>query len=180
MAESEAAYAKETAAYAKVIARAWSDPDFKAQLLADPNTALAAMNAPVPNLTIRVVENTDQVTYLVVPLRSAETGHSDEALEKAAEQCFCMRPDAKVVARAWADPAFKAQLLADPHAALAAMGVPVTPGITVKVLEATEQVVYFILPVYPTPTQLSDDVLQTAAAGHVCHWIVNTGPQPHH
>ena len=180
MANGEATYAEQTAAYARVIARAWSDLDFKAHLLADPRTALAAMNAPAPDLTIRVVENSDRVTYLVLPLRSAETGPSDEALEKAAEQCFCMRPDARVVARAWSDAAFKAQLLADANAAFASMGMPVTPGITVRVLEGTDTVVFFILPVCPTQTQLSDEVLQTAAAGHVCHWIVNTGPQPHH
>jgi hypothetical protein len=84
MAESETAYAKETAAYAKVIARAWSDPAFKAQLLADPCAALAAMDAPVPNVAVKVVENTDTLMYLILPPRPAETGLSQEALEKAA------------------------------------------------------------------------------------------------
>jgi hypothetical protein len=125
MAESEAAYAKETAAYASVIARAWSDRAFKARLLADPRAALEEADAPVPNVTVNAVENTDKLTHLNLPPRPAETRLSHEGLEKAAGECFCERPHAKVVARAWSDRAFKARLLADPHAALAEAGEPV-------------------------------------------------------
>src|SRR5262245_52546609 len=120
MAESEAAYAKETAAYAKVIARAWDDAAFKAQLLANPRAALAAMEAPVPaEVRIEVVENADQIIFLDLPPYPGQTELSDEALAKAAAECSCRRPDAEVVVRAWKDPTFKALLLVDANAALA-------------------------------------------------------------
>jgi hypothetical protein len=35
-------------AYGRVLAKAWSDPSFKAQLLADPPTALATLGITVP------------------------------------------------------------------------------------------------------------------------------------
>ena len=57
---------------------------------------------------------------------------------------------AKVVACAWRDAAFKAQLLADPEAVLLAAGVPVPPGLTVTVVEGSVskvEMAIFILPV---------------------------------
>jgi hypothetical protein len=85
---------------------------------------------------------------------------------------------AKVIARAWQEPAFKALLLADAAAALAAAGHPVPAGMTVKVVEGTAKVLYFILPLAPTRTELVDEVLEKAATGTVCRHIVNVGPQP--
>jgi hypothetical protein len=75
----------DTTAYAKVVARAWSDPAFKARLLADANAALAAAGASMPpGMTVKVVENTDKLVHLVLPLRPADTELSQEALEKVA------------------------------------------------------------------------------------------------
>ena len=71
--------------YAKVVARAWSDPAFKAQLLADPNAVLVAAGASVPpGVKIRVVENTDTLVHLVLPPRPADGELSDAALERVA------------------------------------------------------------------------------------------------
>jgi hypothetical protein len=77
------------AGYAKVVARAWSDPAFKRQLLADPIAALAAMDIAVPaGVTVKMVEDTDQVRNLILPPPPAGTGLSDEALEKAAVEAL--------------------------------------------------------------------------------------------
>ena len=58
----------------------------------------------------------------------------------------------KVVAKAWTDPAFKAQLLADPRATLAAAGLAIPPDVTVKVVENTDKLVHLALNAYrPTP-----------------------------
>jgi hypothetical protein len=73
--------------------------------------------------------------------------------------------NAKVVGRAWSDPAFKAQLLADPNATLAAMGAPVPPGVAVKVVENTDQLVHLVLPPRPADTELPFETLQKVAAG---------------
>ncbi len=55
-----------------------------------------------------------------------------------------------MLAKAWSDPSFKAQLLADPPAALAALGITVPPGMKVKVLEDTDSLTHFVLRAPPS------------------------------
>ena len=51
---------------ARVVARAWVDPDFKARLLADGTAAIAELGIAGPEGNVRVVENTPEVHNLVV------------------------------------------------------------------------------------------------------------------
>jgi hypothetical protein len=73
-----------SALYPKIIAKAWSDPAYKARLLADPRAALAEAGVSVPaGKAVRVVENTDRLVHLVLPQRP--TGELSEAdLDNAA------------------------------------------------------------------------------------------------
>ena len=72
--------------YAKIIARAWADEEFKQRLLGDPSTVLKENGIDIPaGMTVRFVER--QETEILVPLppqppESAEL--SDEDLEKVA------------------------------------------------------------------------------------------------
>ncbi len=70
----------------KAIARAWSDPEFKAKLLSDPSTALAEAGIEVPAGTeVKVVENTADIQHLVLPAAPTEAREmSVEELEKLA------------------------------------------------------------------------------------------------
>lgn len=52
---------------------------------------------------------------------------------------------ARVVARAWTDPAFKLRLLEDPRAALAEVGYPVASGAVLSVVENTEAVHHLVV-----------------------------------
>ena len=70
----------------------------------------------------------------------------------------------RVLAKAWSDSSFKAQLLADPPAALAALGVAVPAGVTVKVLEDTDSLIHLVL--RPPPTgELSTAELRKVVGG---------------
>ncbi len=71
---------------AQVIARAWSDPDFKAQLLRDPKTVLAGYGVDVPaGLNLRIVENTADTFHMVLPATPSQAGDlSDEDLQSLA------------------------------------------------------------------------------------------------
>ena len=80
----------------------------------------------------------------------------------------------RAVMRAWSDPAFKAELLADPHAALAAVGVSVPPGVTMKIVENTDTLMHLVLPAKPTGGELSEQALEKVVAGSAC----GTGPIP--
>ena len=73
------------ASYGKVIAKAWSDAAFKARLLHDPHAALSEAGVEVPaGITVKVVENTSDTMYLVLPQRPPEGELTEEALDKVA------------------------------------------------------------------------------------------------
>ncbi len=77
---------------------------------------------------------------------------------------------AKAIARAWADEAYKAKLLADPHSALAEAGVEIPEGVTVKIVENTADIVHLVLPAMPANAgELSADELDKVAGGVFNH-----------
>jgi len=71
---------------------------------------------------------------------------------------------AKIVAKAWRDPVFKAELIANPAAALKAEGIDVPAGMTVTVVENTDKQFHLVLPPVPTD-ELSDEALDAVAGG---------------
>jgi len=79
----------------------------------------------------------------------------------------------KIVAKAWRDPAFKAELIANPAAALKAEGIDVPAGMTVTVVENTDKQFHLVLPPVPTD-ELSDEALDAVAGGScMCSWVFN-------
>jgi hypothetical protein len=70
----------------------------------------------------------------------------------------------QIVARAWQDEGFKRRLLAEPVAVLKDHGIAAPAGVQVKVVENTDQVRYFTLPVKPRG-ELADKDLELAAGG---------------
>ena len=70
--------------YGRIVARAWQDEAFKGRLLAEPREALAEMGVEVPaGHEVRVVEDTERVTHLVIPPSSGEE-LSEEQLDQVA------------------------------------------------------------------------------------------------
>jgi len=54
--------------YAKLIAKAWSDESFKEKLLSDPRAVLEAEGISVPpGVEVNVLEQTDNVGFIVIP-----------------------------------------------------------------------------------------------------------------
>ena len=72
----------------------------------------------------------------------------------------------QIIAKCWADEAFKKKLLADPAATLKAEGAEVPAGLTVKAVENTDQVFHLVIPA--KPTDLSDEDLDKVAGGFNC------------
>ncbi len=67
----------------KVIAKAWSDPKFKQQLLTNPSDALHALGIEIPHGTkVTVCENTEKEIFLVLPQKPASM--TEEQLESIA------------------------------------------------------------------------------------------------
>jgi len=71
---------------------------------------------------------------------------------------------ARVVAQARSDDGFKARLLADPRAVLTAAGVPLQPGVAVKIVEDTDTLMHIVLPARPAG-QLSEEQLAQMSGG---------------
>lgn len=75
----------DAAAIGRVIAKAWSDDDYKARLLADPTSVLTEAGVDLEDgVEVRAVEDTAQVRHLVIPLAPAEGELSEDALEQVA------------------------------------------------------------------------------------------------
>ena len=69
-----------------------------------------------------------------------------------------------VITRAGADPAFRAELLADPRAAIKkAYGVELPPSLELRVVEETPSVFYLVLPLQSE--ELTDEQLAAVAGG---------------
>ncbi len=71
---------------------------------------------------------------------------------------------AKIIAKAWRDPVFKAELIANPAAALKAEGINVPAGMTVTVVENTDKQFHLVLPLVPSG-ELSDEALDGVSGG---------------
>jgi hypothetical protein len=71
----------------------------------------------------------------------------------------------QIVAKAWADPKFKQRLVSNPSSVLKEHGVTVPAGVTVKVIENTDNVVHLTLPVQPSGELSDDELAEVAAAG---------------
>jgi len=67
-------------AYGKLVAKAWSDDEFKAQLLSDPMKVFKENSMEVPvGIEVRIVENTADTMHFILPPRSSDE-LTDEAL----------------------------------------------------------------------------------------------------
>lgn len=72
---------------------------------------------------------------------------------------------ARIIAKAWADEAFKAKLIADPVATFRAEGVPVPDGVTFSVVEDTVSHVHIVLPPKPPEGEISEEALGGTTGG---------------
>ena len=69
----------------------------------------------------------------------------------------------QLIAKCWADEAFKRKLLADPAAMLTAEGIESPAGVSIRAVEDTDTVFHLVIPA--KPTDLSDEDLEKVAAG---------------
>jgi hypothetical protein len=73
------------AAWQQLVARTWADPSLKAKLLADPAGVLKANGLTVPaGVTVNVLENTDRLLNLVLPVKPVPEELSDAELQHVA------------------------------------------------------------------------------------------------
>jgi nitrile hydratase len=130
---------------ARVVAKAWCDPEYKQRLLMDAPAAideLAYLGKATGHL--KVVENTDQLHNLVV-----------------CTLCSCYPFSILGIAPAWYKAAaYRSRAVRDPRGVLTEFGVEVDDDIEVRVWDSTAELRYMVLPQRPPGTQsMSEDEL---------------------
>ena len=83
---------------------------------------------------------------------------------------------AKIVAKAWADEAFKQRLIDEPAAVLAEEGMEVQEGVELKVVEATENQSWLVLPPKPEEAEIEEGAERLAAGRCVFYFCMCYGP----
>jgi nitrile hydratase len=130
---------------AKVVARAWVDPEYKARLLTDATAAIAELGFGGPEGDhMVVVENTPSVHNLVV-----------------CTLCSCYPWPTLGLPPAWYKaPAYRSRAVREPRALLAEMGTQVPDDVEIRVWDSSAEVRYLVLPEQPSGTDsVSEDEL---------------------
>ena len=123
---------------ARVVARAWVDPEFEARLLEDAPSALAELGYSLPETTTRlaVVENTPQVHHLVV-----------------CTLCSCYPRMLLGRPPDWYKSlAYRSRAVVDPRGVMREFGLNLDNTIEVRVLDSTADLRYLLLPRRPRGT----------------------------
>jgi nitrile hydratase len=141
---------------AKVVARAWSDPDFKQWLLEDATAAIASMNfTGRQGEHMVVVENTATTHNLVV-----------------CTLCSCYPWPVLGLPPSWYKSApYRSRAVIDPAGVLAEFGLNLPENKIIKVWDSTAEVRYLVLPERPEQSkgmkedQLADLVTRNSMIG---------------
>jgi nitrile hydratase subunit alpha len=122
---------------AKVVAKAWTDPEYRARLLADGTGAIAELGFKGPQGEhIVVLENTASVHNVVV-----------------CTLCSCYPWPVLGLPPSWyKDPAYRARVVREPRTVLAEMGLELPDDVEVKVWDSSSEVRYLVLPERPAGT----------------------------
>jgi nitrile hydratase len=123
---------------AKVVAKAWTDPDYKRRLLADGTAAIAELGFKGPQGEHMVVlENTPAVHHVVV-----------------CTLCSCYPWPVLGLPPSWyKDPAYRSRVVREPRAVLAEWGTELAPEVEVRVHDSSSEVRYLVLPQRPSGTE---------------------------
>ena len=134
---------------AKVVARAWTDPGFKARLLADATAAIAELGfTGLQGEHMVAVENTATVHNLVV-----------------CTLCSCYPYPVLGLPPVWyKSPAYRSRAVIDPRGVLREFGLELPEEMQIRVWDSTAEVRYLVVPQRPPGT---DDMTEERLASIV-------------
>jgi nitrile hydratase subunit alpha len=130
---------------ARVIAKAWTDPDYRRRLLEDGTAAIAELGYSGPQGEhIDVLENSEKVHNVVV-----------------CTLCSCYPWPVLGLPPSWyKDPAYRARVVREPRRLLAEMGLTLDDDVEIRVWDSSSEVRYLVLPERPEGTaHLSEEAL---------------------
>lgn len=130
---------------AKVVARAWTDPDFRARLIEDATSACAEMGFAGPQgVYIVALENTPDRHNVIV-----------------CTQCSCTAWPVLGLPPDWyKSPAYRARVVREPRKVLREMGLWLSDEVAIRVWETSAETRYMVIPLRPEGTRsLNEDAL---------------------
>lgn len=134
---------------AKLVARAWVDPDFKTRLLADCNAACEELGFPTgmsgaEGEHMRIAENTPEVHNVIV-----------------CSLCSCYPWPTLGLPPYWfKDPTFRARVAREPRTVLSEFGVKLDDSVEIRIWDTSAQIRWWVLPMRPEGTEgMSEEAL---------------------
>lgn len=136
--------ARSPALGARVVARAWLDPAFKARLLEDANAAAAELGIDAGPIPIRAVENTATLHNVI-----------------CCTLCSCYPRLLLGLPPDWyKSRAYRSRVVREPRAVLAEFGTHIPDDVEVRVHDSTADLRYLVLPARPAGSEgLSEEQL---------------------
>ncbi len=126
---------------ARVVARAWTDPEYRERLLGDGRTAIAELGFGGPQgERLVVVENTPRVHNVVV-----------------CTLCSCYPWPVLGLPPGWyKDPGYRSRIVREPRVVLREFGLELETDVEVRVWDSSAEIRYMVLPERPTGTDSLD------------------------
>ncbi len=125
---------------ADVIARAWTDPDFKAKLMENVNEATESIGVDAGDIPIRAVENTPETHNVIV-----------------CTLCSCYPRGLLGPPPDWyKSRAYRSRTVREPRVILAEFGTKLSDDVEVRVHDSTADLRYIVLPMRPEGTDDMD------------------------
>lgn len=147
---------------AKVVARAWADPDYKKRLLADGTKAVAEFGIGMGDAELIVVENTNAVHNVIV-----------------CTLCSCYPRTVLGLPPDWyKSRSYRSRVVAEPRAVLREFGTVVPDDVTVRVHDSNADMRYLVLPARPAGTEGWDEARLAALVTRDCMVGVTTPKLP--
>ena len=137
---------KSPAEGARMVARAWADPDFKAHMLEDVNAAAKEMDIDAGGIPIMAVENTPDVHNVIV-----------------CTLCSCYPRNLIGLPPDWyKSRAYRSRMVREPRAVLAEFGTVLPDDVEIRVHDSTADLRYLVIPRRPEGTERMDEEALTA------------------
>ncbi len=130
---------------AKVVAKAWTDPEYRARLLDDATAAIAELGFKGPQGEHMVVLPNEEKVHNVV----------------VCTLCSCYPWPVLGLPPSWyKDPAYRSRVVREPRAVLSEMGLDLADDVEIRVWDSSSEVRFLVLPQRPAGTEsLSEDQL---------------------
>src|SRR5437868_15109215 len=126
---------------ARVVAKAWMDPEYKKRLLANGTAACEELGLEIPGLRLVVVENTPQVHNAIV-----------------CTLCSCYPRVLLGIPPDWYKSRnYRSRMVREPRAVLAEFGLRIPEGTQIRVHDSTADMRYLVLPMRPKGTEGWDE-----------------------